>query len=175
MWCTGLIEKWKLRWKWRDIQPSMVTHTRNSCSAFNPSNMHTHTAVNTHTPWTHTRSSGQPFYAAAPGEQLGVRCLAQGHLSRGIEGGESAVHSLPPPTIPAGPRLEPATFGLRVRLSNHWATTSPPTFFPKKEDDVRQMCRCRNRILYWLGTKQLNTRANTGVVVCKLYNIVMFI
>ncbi len=29
-------------------------------------------------------------------EQLGVRCLAQGHLSRGIEGGESAVHSLPP-------------------------------------------------------------------------------
>ncbi len=29
------------------------------------------------------------------------RCLAQGHLSRGIEGGERAVHSLPPPTIPA--------------------------------------------------------------------------
>ncbi len=36
------------------------------------------------------------IYAAVPGEQLGVRCLAQGHLSRGI-----AVHSLPPPTIPA--------------------------------------------------------------------------
>ncbi len=37
-------------------------------------------------------------------EQLGVRCLAQGsHLSRGIEGGESAGYSLPPPTIPAGP------------------------------------------------------------------------
>ncbi len=31
------------------------------------------------------------------GEQLGVRCLAQGsHLSRGIEGGESAGYSLPP-------------------------------------------------------------------------------
>ncbi len=27
--------------------------------------------------------------APAPGEQLGVQCLAQGHLSRGIEGGES--------------------------------------------------------------------------------------
>ncbi len=40
------------------------------------------------------------IYAAAPGEQLGVQCLAQGHLSRGIEGGKSAVHSLPPPTIP---------------------------------------------------------------------------
>ncbi len=51
--------------------------------------------------------------------QLGVRGLAQGHLSRVIEGGESAVHSLPSPTIPVGPRLEPATFGLQVRLSNH--------------------------------------------------------
>ncbi len=30
------------------------------------------------------------------GEQLWVQCLAQGHLSRGIKGGESAVHSLPP-------------------------------------------------------------------------------
>ncbi len=43
---------------------------------------------------------------------VGVRCPAQGHLSRGIEGGESAVHSLPPPTIPTGPRLELATFRL---------------------------------------------------------------
>ena len=59
------------------------------------------------------------IYAAAPGEQLGVRCFAQGYLSRGIEGGESAVHSLPPPTIPACPRLELATLGLQVRLSNH--------------------------------------------------------
>ncbi len=36
------------------------------------------------------------IYAVAPGEQLGVQCLAQGHLSRGIEGGESAGYSLPP-------------------------------------------------------------------------------
>ncbi len=43
--------------------------------------------------------------AAAPREQLGVRCLAQGsHLSRGIEGAESTGYSLPPPTIPAGPK-----------------------------------------------------------------------
>ncbi len=41
----------------------------------------------------------------------GVRCLAQGHFSRGIEGGESAVHSLLPPSIPDDPRFEPATFG----------------------------------------------------------------
>ncbi len=101
--------RWK--WKWRDIRPSMVTHTRNLCSANNPSKVHT--AVNKNTLWTHTA-----IYAATPVEQLGVRCLAQGHLSRAIEGGKSAVHSLPPPTIPAGLKLELATFGLRVRLSN---------------------------------------------------------
>ncbi len=49
----------------------------------------------------------------APGEQLGIRCLAQGsHLGRGIEGGESAGYSLPPPTIPAG--LETRTHDLQV-------------------------------------------------------------
>ncbi len=75
----------KIMWKWRDIQPGMGTHTRNSCSAFTHPKC-THTAVNTHP------EQCAAIYAAAPGEQLGVRCLAQGHLSRGIEGGESAVH-----------------------------------------------------------------------------------
>ncbi len=89
----------------------MVTHTRKLSSAINPSKVHT--AVNTHP------EQWAAIYAAAPGEQLGVRCLAQGHLSRGFEVGESAVHSLPPPTIPTGPRLELTTFGLRVRLSKH--------------------------------------------------------
>ncbi len=85
--------------------PSMVIHTRNLCSAFNPSKC------------TYTRSSGQPM---VPGEQLGVRCLAQGsHLSRGIEGGESAGYSLPPPTIAAGP--ETRTHDLRV---------TSPTLYP---------------------------------------------
>ncbi len=86
----------------------MVTHTRNSCSAFNPAKVHTHT-VNTHP------EQWAAIYAAAPGEKLRVRCLAQGHLSRGIEGGESAVHSLPPPTIPAGPE---------TRTRNLWVTSS---------------------------------------------------
>ncbi len=31
--------------------------------------------------------------------------IAQGHLSHGIEGGESAVHSQSPPSIPAGPKI----------------------------------------------------------------------
>ncbi len=91
----------------------MVTHTRNLCSAFDPSKVHTHTAVNTHTVNTHPEQWAA-IYAAAPGEQLGVRCLAQGHLSRGIEGGESAGYSLPSPTIPAGPE---------TRTHNLWVTS----------------------------------------------------
>ncbi len=62
--------KWK--WKWRDIRPSMVTHTRNLCSAFNPSKVHTHT------PWTHTRSSGQPFMLRRPGSSWGFGALLKG-------------------------------------------------------------------------------------------------
>ncbi len=70
-------------------------------------------------PNTHSSEHTHPeqwavIYAAAPGEQLGVQCLAQGHLSRGIEGGESAVHSLPPPTIPAEPE---------TRTRNLWITS----------------------------------------------------
>ncbi len=124
-------------WKWSDIQPSIVTHTQNLCSLLTHPRC-THTAVNTHTQqWTHTHSSEHTHthtavnthteqwaavYAAAPGEQLGVRCLAQGsQLSRGIEGGERAlyIHSPHLQLIPAGPRLEPATFWLRIQLSNH--------------------------------------------------------
>ncbi len=93
--------------------PSMVTHTRNLCSAFIPSKVHTHSSEHTHTVNTHPEQWAA-IYAAVPGEQLGVRCLAQGHLSRGIEGGESTVHSLPPPTIPAGPE---------TRTRNLWSTS----------------------------------------------------
>ncbi len=94
------------------VWPSMVTHTQNLCSAFNPSKC-THTALNIHLEqWAAN--------AAAPEEQLGVRCPAQGsHLSRGIEGGESAGYSLPPPTIPAGPE---------TRTLDLWVTS--PTLYP---------------------------------------------
>ncbi len=76
------------KWKWHDIRPS----TRNSCSAFNHSSAHTQ-REHTHTPWTHTVVGSHSCCSAR--EQLGVRCLAQGHLSRGIEGGERAlvIHS----------------------------------------------------------------------------------
>ncbi len=39
-------------------------------------------------------------HVTAPGEQLGVRCLAQGHLSQWYWR-----RILPPPTIPAGPEI----------------------------------------------------------------------
>ncbi len=51
----------------------MGTHTQNLCSAFNPSKC-THT-VNTHP------EQWAAIYAAAPGEQLGVRCLVKGLTS----------------------------------------------------------------------------------------------
>ncbi len=96
-------------WKWGDIHPSMVTHTRNLCSAFDPPKVHTHT-VNTHP------EQWAAIYAAAPGEQLWVSLL-KGTSVVVLRVEESAVHSLSPPTIPAGPRL--ATVWLRVWLSNH--------------------------------------------------------
>ncbi len=53
------------------------------------------------------------------GSSWGVRCLAQGHLSHGIGGGESAGYSLPHQQSLPDLRFEPTTFGLRVRLTNH--------------------------------------------------------
>ncbi len=58
--------------------------------------MHTRIFV-TNTHREHTPGAvGSHFYAVAPGEQLGV---AQGHLSRGIEGGERALFWVTSPTL----------------------------------------------------------------------------
>jgi len=83
------------------------------CALHLPIQVHTHSSVHTHTP----RSSGQPFYAVASGEQLGGWCLAQGHLVVVLKVERALYIHSPPPTIPAGPRLEFATFWLWVRLS----------------------------------------------------------
>ncbi len=110
--------------------PSMVTHTWNLCSAFNPSKC-THTVVNIHLEqWAAN--------AAAPGEQLGVWCLAQGsHLSRGIEGGESAGYSLSPPTIPAGPEIRThnllVTSPTRYPLGHDCPDEEPDEFFAQSD------------------------------------------
>ncbi len=81
-------------WPILEIGPLHLTH---------PSAHTQQWVVNTHTVNTHPEQWAA--IAPAPGEQLGVRCLAQGHLSHGIEGGESAVHSQSPPSIPAGPEI----------------------------------------------------------------------
>ncbi len=62
-------------------------------------------------PSAHTHPEQWAAIASAPREQLGVRCLAQG---RGIEGGESAVYSQSPLSIPAGPE---------IRTHNLWITS----------------------------------------------------
>ncbi len=83
-------------WPILEIGPLHLTH---------PTHPHTQQwVVNTHTVNTHPEQWAA--IAPAPGEQLGVQCLAQGHLSHGIEGGESAVHSQSPSSIPAGPEIQ---------------------------------------------------------------------
>ncbi len=81
------------------VLASMVTHTQNLCSAFNPYKVHTHTAVNTHTPWTHTRSSGKPFMLRRPGSSRGFSVLLKS-TSVVVLKEERAldIHSPPPPT-----------------------------------------------------------------------------
>ncbi len=84
----------------------------------------THPSARTHTHREHIPGAVGNHIAAAHGEQLGVRCLAQGsHLSRGIEGGESAsIHSPHQQFLP-----EPET-----RTHNLWVTS--PTLYPLGHD-----------------------------------------
>ncbi len=79
-----------------------MSETSDSSAAFNPSKVHRHTAVNTDTPWTHTQSSGQPFMLRRPGSSWGFGVLLKS-TSVVVLRVERAVHSLPPPTIPAWP------------------------------------------------------------------------
>ncbi len=124
------------------IYPILSAHTQQLTHTHTHTEQCTHTAVNTHThtPWTQTRSSAHTHREHTPGavhthtvnthlEQcthtaVNTHTWSSGqsfmlrHLGSSL-GFESAVLSFPPPTIPAGPRLEPATFGLRVQLSNY--------------------------------------------------------
>ncbi len=104
MWCSWQInmvirERVKKKLKWRDMWPSIVTHTRNLCSAFNSSKVHTQQ-------WTHTMNTNPEqwaaIYVAAPAEQLGVCCLAQGHLSCRGAGTGGAEGAAAPPVFSVG-------------------------------------------------------------------------
>ncbi len=100
------------------VWPSMVTHTRNLSSAFNPSKC-TLTAVNTH-----------PEQWAAmlrrPGSSWGIGALLKGLTSVVVLKVERAlvIHSPHRQFLP-DLGIEPATFGLQVQLSNHKATAAP--------------------------------------------------
>ncbi len=107
-----------------------------------PSKVHTHSSEHTHIVNTHTWSSGQPVMLQRMGSSRdSVPCSRA--LRHGIEGGESAVHSLPPPTIPAGPRLEHATF-----------------------DYESDSLTIRPRLPYLRWTQQHYKRVNRGSVRC---------
>ncbi len=74
----------------------------------------------------HTHPEQWAANAVAPGEQLGVRCLAQGsHLSHGIEGGESARYSPPPP---------PTDNSCRTKDLNPQPRVTSPTLYPLGHD-----------------------------------------
>ncbi len=92
---------------WRDMWSSMLTHTRNLCSAVNKHTHREHTpgAVGSH--FTHNRSS-LGFGALLKGTSVMVL-----KVERPLD-----IHSSHKQILPV-PRLEPVTFGLRVRLSNH--------------------------------------------------------
>ncbi len=79
--------------------------------------MHTHTVVNTHSHThtavnTHTHIAVNTHREHTPRAAGGLVLVQGSHLSRGIEGGESAGYS-----HLQSLRLEPATFRLQVQLS----------------------------------------------------------
>ncbi len=103
---------WKGKGKGSGVWPSMVTHTQNLSSAFNPSKC-TLTAVNTHLEqWA--------AILRRPGSSWGIGALLKGLTSVVVLKVERAlvIHS---PHLQSLPDLgiEPATFGLQVQLSNH--------------------------------------------------------
>ncbi len=83
------------------------------CALHLPIQVHTHTHSSEHT---HTVNTHPEQWALGSHLCWGTQGAVGGSVpcsSRGIDGEESAVHLLPPPTIPAGPRLELTTFGLQ--------------------------------------------------------------
>ncbi len=64
--------------EWHDIRPSMVTHTRNLCSALTHPKC-AHTAVSTHSSeQARTGNCGQPFMLWRPGSSWGFGALLKG-------------------------------------------------------------------------------------------------
>ncbi len=68
----------------------------------------THTAVNTHKPWTHILSRGQPLMLQRLGSSWGFGALLKGTsvVVLRVERVHPHAHSLPPPTIPTKPETQ---------------------------------------------------------------------
>ncbi len=74
--------------------PSKVTHTRNLCSAFNPSKVHTHSSEHTLKHREHTPGAVGSHFCCSAREAVGGSVPSSRAPRRGVKGGESAGHSL---------------------------------------------------------------------------------
>ncbi len=100
----------------------------------------------THTPWTHPGQWAAAIYAAAPGEQLGFRCLAQGHSVMVLRV-ERVLDLLPPPTILTGPEIQ-----IPIQITN-FLTIRPrlPSFCKRMQSFMGKQGMCCERMLNLLG------------------------
>ncbi len=83
-----------------------------------------HTQQWTHTHTVNTHPEQWPAIYSVE-EQLGVRCLAQGYLSRGIEGGRERCTFTFPTYNSCRPETQTRNICIASQFSNHLATTSP--------------------------------------------------
>ncbi len=124
MWKTPLFKKIIII-KWRDIRWPILR----ICALHLTHAWCTHTAVNTHTPWTHTRSSGQPFMLRLPGSIWGFGALLKG-TSVVISRVERALEIHSPPhrqslqdrdSNPQPFNYESDSLTIRPRLPHYWS------------------------------------------------------
>ncbi len=83
---------YNVKWKWHVAKYGYPYSEFVLC--INPSKVHTNSSEHTHTPWTHTRSSGQPCYSTRGAVGGSVSC-SRTPQSWYWRRRESAVHSLP--------------------------------------------------------------------------------
>ncbi len=109
---------YNVKWKWHVAKYGYPYSEFVLC--INPSKVHTHSSEHTHREHTHREHTPGAVgsHVTAPGEQLGVRCLAQGHLSRGIEGGERALYIHSPTNNPCSQPFDYESDSLTQGSSN---------------------------------------------------------